>query len=959
MRTVLAVALTCAALLLPIAPRTFADGNDGVEFFEKKIRPMLVDNCFKCHSSAQKKKGNLLLDSRAGMLKGGDTGPAAVPGNPDASLLIKAIRSDDPDVKMPRGGQLSREQIADLVAWIKMGAPWPEDKPGTAVAATVFDLKERSKHWSLQPVRRPPLPPVEKAAWCRSPIDYFILAKLEGAGLAPAAPADKRTLIRRVTFDLIGLPPTPAEVDAFLKDQSPGAFARVVDRLLDSPHYGERWARHWLDLVRFAETQGHEFDFELPEAYLYRDYVIRALNADVPYDQFVTEHIAGDLLPSPRRHPQDHSNESILGTGFWYLGEAKHGPVDIRGDQADRLDNQIDVFSKTFLAMTVACARCHDHKFDAISTKDYYALSGYLQSARFQRAFIDDAQPVRQAIGKLKSIQDDIKKVMGVEATATLVASEHSTDHVVLADFRKDSYAGWFVSGEAFGESPSKLGSVRIQPNPKSPIRTQVDRGIAHSGLISTKLQGTMRSRTFVIDKKKIHYRVLGHKGQVNLIIDGYRLIREPIYGGLTFRVDHGDKLQWRSMDVSMWFGHRAYVEIVDDGAGYIGVEQIVFSDGGPPNTKGVGGQPGPPAQDADVPRLARLLDEYQAIEDSVIAPRRAMAMERGTPIDEHVFIRGSHKNLGPMVPHRFLEVFTLGRPAANTPSGPDRLALARQLVDPANPLVARVMVNRLWKHHFGEGIVRTPDDFGVLGQTPTHSELLDWLASEFVKECWSLKKMHRLMLLSSTYQMASHADAAADKSDPDDRLLYKMPIRRLDAECIRDAMLAISGRLDRKMFGAGVMPYLTPFMAGRGRPDASGPLDGDGRRSIYLNVRRNFLTPMLLAFDFPTPFTTIGRRSVSNVPSQALTMLNNPFVLQQAQVWGTNIVKDEELRARERISRMYEAAFARPPSQGELADALAFVEDQERAYGKESDPRVWSDLCHVLFNVKEFIFVQ
>jgi hypothetical protein len=965
------IRIPLALLLCAVFDSHARAGNtapDGAEFFEKKIRPILADNCFKCHSTAQKKKGGLLLDSRATALKGGDTGPAVVPGDPAASLLIKAIRSDDPDVKMPRGGKLSEEQIADLTLWITMGATWPDAKAVKLVATKTFDLKERSRHWSLQPVQRPPLPKVGNAVWCLSPIDRFILAKLEGNGLKPAPSADRRALLRRVTFDLIGLPPTPEETEAFLNDDSPQAFAKVVDRLLASPHYGERWGRHWLDLVRFAETQGHEFDFELPEAYIYRDYVIRAFNADVPFDQFVLEHVAGDLLTSPRRHSTERFNESVIGTGFWHFGEAKHSPVDVRGDQADHLDNQIDVFSKTFLAMTVACARCHDHKFDAISTKDYYALSGYLQSARYQRAFIDEPEPIRKKIARLKDIQSQIKRLVGFDETGSersprqAETGERKAGHTIFADFRTESYQNWFVSGEAFGDGPSQPGSVRLQPNPKQPVRTLVSPGIAHSGLVSDKLQGVLRSQTFVIDRKKIHYRVLGHRGQINLIIDGYQLIRDPIYGGLTLRVDHGDKLQWRTMDVSMWLGHRAYVEIVDDGPGYIGVEQIVFSDDGPPWATEVGGRPGPEVKGEDVAGIQPLLAEYQRIEDSLTPGRRAMAMESGTPVDERVFIRGNHKNLGDVVPRRFLEVFGLGGSTAKPENGrsePARLALAKQLVSPANPLTGRVLVNRLWQHHFGEGIVRTPDDFGLLGQTPSHPELLDWLADEFVRQEWSLKKMHRLMLLSSTYQMASRADLRADELDPDNKLLHKMPIRRLEAECIRDAMLAVSGRLDKKMFGPGGMPFLTPFMAGRGRPATSGPLDGDGRRSIYLNVRRNFLTPMLLAFDYPTPFTTIGRRGVSNVPAQALTLLNNPFVLQQADVLGKRTASDRGLSAKARIGRMYEAAYARPPSDEELAEALAFVEEQARANGNIDDERVWADFAHVLFNLKEFIFLQ
>jgi mono/diheme cytochrome c family protein len=376
----LVVALVLASL--GVAGQARATDPAQLEFFEKKIRPVLVENCYSCHSRPKKPKANLLLDSRPGLLKGGDSGPAFVAGKPEESRLVRAIRYDDPELRMPPRKKLGEEQIADLTAWIKLGAPWPTEGRAAPVRAgkDEFDLKERSKFWSLQPLRTDLPPAVRQCEWLQSPIDAFVLARLEAAGLPPAAPADKRALIRRVTCDLTGLPPTPAEIDAFLADNDPDAYERIVDRLLASPAYGERWARHWLDLVRYAETCGHEFDFDLPDAYRYRDYVIRAFNADLPYDQFVMEHVAGDLLPRPRRHPVDSCNESIIATGFWFLGEAKHSPVDVRADEADRIDNQIDVFSKAFLGLTVACARCHDHKFDAVSTRDYYALCGYLQS---------------------------------------------------------------------------------------------------------------------------------------------------------------------------------------------------------------------------------------------------------------------------------------------------------------------------------------------------------------------------------------------------------------------------------------------------------------------------------------------------------------------------------------------------------------------------------------------------
>src|SRR5262245_59003694 len=373
MTTARLVAAVCVAVLAAVGRG--AEPADSAEVFEKKIRPGLAEHCFKCHGDLKGKepKGGLRADSRAGLLKGGDNGPAIAPGQPDKSRLIAAVRYQNSELQMPPNGKLSDAVIADLTAWVKAGANWPAGSTETTNATARFDLEKRKReHWAWQPVRPSTPPDVKDISWPRSPIDSFVLARLEEKGLTPAQPAERRVWIRRVTFDLIGLPPTPAEIDAFLNDSSPDAFTTVVDRLLRSPHFGERWGRHWLDLVRYAETRGHDFHAQVPQASQYRDYVIRALNADVPYDRFVQEHIAGDLLPDPRRHPTEGFNESILGTAYWFLGEEVHSPVDIRQDQADRFDNRIDVLGKAFLGLTVACARCHDHKFDAIGTRDYY-----------------------------------------------------------------------------------------------------------------------------------------------------------------------------------------------------------------------------------------------------------------------------------------------------------------------------------------------------------------------------------------------------------------------------------------------------------------------------------------------------------------------------------------------------------------------------------------------------------
>ena len=393
----------CAALAADPNP---ADGPAfpaaDIEFFEKQVRPILARRCFECHGPAvEEPKGGLRLASRAAVLRGGDTGPAIVPAGPDKSLLIDAINYRG-DYEMPPKSKLPADEIAVLTKWVALGAPWPKADSGTAAAARKFDLNQRkADHWCWQPLATTEPPPVKDAAWARTAIDRFILAKLEAKGLAPARAADRRTLIRRLSFDLVGLPPTPQEVEAFLADRSPRAIETVADRLLKSPHFGERWGRHWLDLMRYAESRGHEYDYDAPNAYQYRDYVIRALNADVPYNQFVTEHVAGDLLEKPRLHPTEGWNESILGTGFWYLGEAVHSPVDIRKDETDRQDNAIDVLGKAFLGLTIACARCHDHKFDAISTADYYALAGFLQSSDYRQVRFETMEHNRRIAEQL------------------------------------------------------------------------------------------------------------------------------------------------------------------------------------------------------------------------------------------------------------------------------------------------------------------------------------------------------------------------------------------------------------------------------------------------------------------------------------------------------------------------------------------------------------------------------
>jgi hypothetical protein len=1117
--------LAAAAVLLVLGCLSSSARADeptqGLELFEKKIRPVLVTNCYRCHSAqAKTPRGGLRLDSRDALLKGGDSGPAIVPGAPARSKLIEALDYRNPDLQMPPKGRLPDAVLADLAAWVKMGAPWPKDVVSKSAGGKYnFDLEDRKqKHWAWQPIR-PQLPPLVKdAVWPLGPVDRFILSRLEDKNLTPAPPADRRTLIRRVTFDLIGLPPTPAEVEAFVNDPSPEAFAKVVDRLLASPHFGERWGRHWLDLVRYAESRGHEFDYNVPNAYQYRDYVIRALNADVPYDQFVTEHIAGDLLPRPRRNPTEGFNESILGTGFWFLGEQVHSPVDLCQDKADRHDNMLDVMTKTFLGLTVACARCHDHKFDAISTQDYYSLFSFLESSHYRLVRFDALDRNRAVVEELRRVRSQGSHAMrkalaemlrpevrrtadyllaareagrgGVEAAAR----KHKLDPVLLSrwlahlrgamkeddplhawallarsegevglrqagpvrllveqwqkrdreaeasrnraevivDYAKPGPEGWCADGFAFGLGPVRPGDVSVGGTPERPALALCERAAAEKDPAWDRLRpaagaenepgalaGVLRSgRTlltpsFRIKGGKVYCRVRG-QGQVYAAVDDHVMIAGPLHGKLVQPFNAGAGWQWLALDLSRYPGSRAHLEFTPTGNTPFAVAEVLQAEVPPgpverPNRllQNLLGDEATPetlaaryqrlltavverlaadrpltadearlaawllghlelfAADADAARrrLAETARPFVAEQAKVAAgiqveSRLAPAMLDGNGVDGHVFLRGSYKTPGEPAPRRFLEALAGPKPLA-VARGSGRLELARQMTESArDPFLPRVMVNRVWHHLFGRGIVVSVDNFGVLGEPPTHPELLDYLADRFVKDGWSLKRLIRKLVLTRTYQMSSRPDERARQGDPQDLLLHRARIRRLDGEAIRDALLAVSGRLARRGYGPPVPVYLTPFQEGRGRP-ASGPLDGAGRRSVYLSVRRNFLPAFLLAFDTPTPFSTVGRRTVSNVPAQALILMNDPFVHGQADVWARRILARKGA-APERVRAMYLRAFARPPSAEELAACLDFLQEQARlSGGRTDDVAAWASLAHVLFNAKEFIFLN
>jgi mono/diheme cytochrome c family protein len=1082
-----------------------------LEFFEAKVRPVLVQHCFECHSAKAKKlKGGLLLDSRAGMLAGGDLGPALVPGEPDKTRFLEAISHKNLKLKMPQKYKLPDAVIADLTAWVKMGTPWPDEKFVKKNPYTDFDLaKRKAEHWCWQPIRAEQPPSVKDTAWATSDVDRFLLAKLEAKGLKPAPPAEPRVLLRRLHFDLIGLPPSRDEVEEFVKAwETAGAkrgvvVEQVVDRLLDSPQFGERWARHWLDLVRYAESRGHEFDYTIPNAHHYRDYVIRAFNSDVPYNQLVREHVAGDLLASPRMH-KDGFNESILGTAFWFLGEECHSPVDIRQDQADRFDNRIDVLTKTFLGLTVSCARCHDHKFDAISTKDYYALFGILESSNYRLARFDTITQHRKIAHDLAKLRDDHRRTL-LEAMQRAAApnlakieaylaaayrgekkaagldvdlldgwrraldragkDENSPLHVfaknasepqrpfretcdallkrwpntpaldlagadVVVDYRNHREQDWLADDAAFGVRAARTGDVFLSEFPLMPIARVVEHSAAErqriwgnrssgsqneSGALGGAIRAgqTLRTPEFTIKEGRAHVLVKG-TGMIYAAVAQHIMLSGPLHGSLVQRFNTSDKFQWVTVNLTPYKGQRTHLEFTPSGDGEFAVVAVVQGANAPSSLPANSNRwfVGELGKADSVGAAAKVLRDNLDLRDGVSDPRQAWlqnwmvqnfslfvvpdsaeakaliekssdivlqnrrllmdikpisrltpAMQDGSGTDEHVFIRGNPRTPGDAVPRRFLEALA-GPKGMPIKSGSGRLELAEAMVDPAlTPHISRVYVNRVWHHLFGRGIVGSVDNFGVLGEAPTHPELLDYLAREFTSPGmsaaipggepglnWSTKKLIRKLVLTRAYQMSSQPDAKADEADPQNLLLHRARLRRLEGEAIRDSILKVSGRLNATMYGPSIPVFLTPFQDGRGKP-ASGPLDGDGRRSVYLAVRRNFLSSFLLAFDTPAPFSTVGRRTVSNVPAQALILMNDPFVHQQADLWAKRVMS-EKASDEQRLRGMYVDAFARPPSEAELRACTGFL-------GAAPDQRRWADLAHVLINAKEFYFVN
>ncbi|MXZ17499.1 MAG: DUF1553 domain-containing protein [Rhodothermaceae bacterium] len=958
--------------------------------FNYHIRPILSNSCYVCHGpDISTREADLRLDTYAGATAKRPGGRAIVPGNAKRSILIHRVQEDDPEQRMPPpqiNKVLTEHEIALISKWIDQGAQY-------------------KTHWAL-------IPP-QKSEGPRS-IDDLLQERIAAKGITPANPASRASLIRRASYVLTGLPPSPDAVQAFEQDESPNAYARVVDSLLASAAYGERWARHWMDLVRYSESKGHEFDFTIQGAWQYRDYLIRAFNEDVPYNQFVLEHLAGDVLEQPRRNPDDGFNESVIGTAYFALGEGKHSPVDTRIDEADRIDNIIDVTTKTFQGLTVACARCHDHKFDPIPTRDYYSLYGIVESARFTPVPIlsdDYLEVVGDLVDLNQTLRSDIASrwqsslgtTLAVPASRVIPRPPATQDTTgareVLGDFRSGTLSGWIADGIAFDNAPL-YGTPLIEEE----HFLRLTEGVASSRQISEGLPGALRSPTFTLGHDSITVMAKGYKSALRLVIDNFQLIRAPIHGALDQELS-SDTLTPHRFDVSLWKGHKAYLEllagtynknrfvtdqhmlIVHDSSYFEIAYALAHNDAGfdlPRQERSEAAlEPAIRAWAAEKASIAQIAAINQALESGefqhpqihepirrkqqikqLLPPAELfIGMTEGDRVTSAVFGRGNHKTPdGEPVPHRFLTALdSTSTPFIETSSG--RLEFAQAIVKPSNPLTARVMVNRLWHHAFGRGIVETVDNFGAQGSLPTHPELLDDLALRFVESGWSVKSILREILLSDAFQRSSEPPAGILELDPSNLLLSHYPVRRLEAEAIRDGILATSGQLNPTMYGPPVPIHLTEFMKGRGRPAVNGPLDGEGRRSLYIAIRRNFLSPMMLSFDMPIPFSTFGARNSSNVPAQSLTMLNDIFIAEQARHWGELLIKQPHVDIKERIEHIYLKAFARLPEPDELEEAQSFfnTEAEELGLGPEDtmySVDIWSAYCHVIFNQKEFIYL-
>jgi hypothetical protein len=905
-----------------------------VEFFEKRIRPILATRCLACHNSRLKTAG-LDLSSAAGLRQGGQSGPI-VAAKPEDSRILQVIRYES-SLKMPPAGKLKDDEIGAMAEWVTMGAPWPDSTVAPAASPPPTktghkEFTEEQKHfWAFQPVGKYDPPAVKETAWIRTPIDRFILANLETKGMDPAPPADRYTLLRRATFDLTGLPPTEGEIRDFVGDRSPDAFRKVIDRLLASPRYGERWGRHWLDVARYADSTGNDEDHRYPYAWRYRDYVIDAFNRDLPYDQFVREQLAGDLLAAP--DGQSPNRRGVVGTGFLALGPKALASPDKKKMLYDVYDEQVDVTSKAFLGLTLACARCHDHKFDPLLTRDYYSWIAIFASTRsFSNAGLGVAKLLYVPLVPGNEYEQYRAEQNRIESKNLEIAdtADRELDRFYgevtprLADYMM---AARQVSAGAAVDAVA--GERKLQPELLRKWTEFLKPGGKHRPYLD-EWNSTPRERA--ADAAQAY-----QKRSVATLAEWNQTLEK-------WRVRYRKAMEAKNMPPPE---HPTFDESKDAFFRHVYFEKGPFAVEKEDQDKVYSHE----ARSA----IARLRQEVAELKKNARPePDMACAVQEGEHVAQKVFIRGDYNSPGEDAPASVPRILARAGEPVFPEGRSGRLELAEWLTRPENPLTARVIVNRVWQWHFGEGIVRTPDNFGRTGERPTHPELLDYLSRKFVESGWSIKALHREIMLSSAYQMSSDAAGQAEK-DPEDRLLSRFPVRRLDVEEIRDALLAVDGSLDLTMGGTLQKGFGTDSENSSDRLSLNP--EKVTRRTVYLPLRRANLPSLLNLFDFGDATTVTGKRAATNVAPQALFMMNSEFVSERSMSLAKTLLEKASRGPRERVESAILKVLNRPPDAEEVNAALAFMDQFQSRFGKPSSEALES-FCKILLASNDFVYV-
>ena len=945
-------AVTCLCLLAAGGGVFAAEPTaEGLAFFEKKIRPVLVEHCYKCHSaSSEKVKGGLLLDTREGIRKGGESGHAVVPKNLDESLLIEAIRYGDEDLEMPPKEKLPASVIADFEKWIRDGAVDPRRATHVVAKPDSIDIEAGRKHWAYQPLRVPAIPEVKDAAWPANDIDRFILARLESAGLQPGADAKKITLVRRLYFDLIGLPPTPKEIARFVDDKSPEAYENLVDRLLKSPRFGERWGRHWLDVVRYAESMSLRSRL-LKHAWRYRDYVIEAFNDDLPYDQFLTQQLAGDLLEASS---VDAQRQNLIATTFLVMGDALLENQNKSQLDMDVVDEQLDVIGKGLLAQTITCARCHDHKFDPIPTSDYYAMAGILKNVQGLKhssvsttmeiplPFTEEIKRALEinnvSVAKLQSENKALKaklellspktfpKIVAASSLPGIVVDDD--DVLVVGKWTHSVHTKHYIGKRYIHDANKGKGDKTLSFIPKLPgdgeyeVRFAYSHGVGRASNVPVTVFSAAGEKTIIVDMRKTPPLEERFISLGTFRFEATEQSRVLISNEGTDGVLTADAVQFLPVDNDS--------KVITPQI-YQPVKTLSAAE-----------------QQALKTRIAKLTADLSALQKR--KPAREMihsAVEKKKPTDLKIHIRGRINNLGAIVPRGVLQVANYGSAPEMPSSSSGRLELAHWIADPANPLTSRVMANRVWHWLFGAGLVRTVDNFGTMGESPSHPELLDHLAVHFIQQGWSVKKLIRTIVLSRTYRLSS--SRGEQPEDPENRLLAHMNQRRLDAESLRDTMLSVGGTLKLEMGGATFPANLKTDIGFRFQAP---------RRSVYVPVFRSSLPQLFEVFDFANPSLVTGRRDVSTVAPQALFMMNNAFVRTQAKLTADRLLSDSLLKESHRIDHAYLQILGRHATEAEVSLSQEFLKAVIDTTEK-GRVEAWTQIVQSLFSTIDFRYVR